>query len=129
MLRTVLTVIATAIFVSVIFLYGGKMLPVQGAAPPGAGFAAVPGTKGGQDIWGPYEVVADWPKPLSSMPGHDPKWSWGSAEGIYAESPNRVYLFERGVRGSTEVKRTKPGSRGTGFAAGSYLKEKGEVSL
>lgn len=96
MLRTVLTVIATAIFVSVIFLYGGKILPVQGAAPPGAGFAAVPGTKGGQDTWGPYEVVADWPKPLSSMPGHDPKWSWGSAEGIYAESPNRVYLFERG---------------------------------
>ncbi len=96
MLRTILTVIATAIFVSVIFLYGGKMIPVQGAPPPGAGFAAVPGAKGGQDTWGPYEVDPNWPKPLSSMPGHDPKWSWGSAEGIYAESPNRVYVFERG---------------------------------
>jgi peptidylamidoglycolate lyase len=78
MLRTVLTVIATAVLVSVIFLYGGKMVPVQGAPTPGTGFAAVPGTKGGQDTWGPYEAVADWPKPLSSIPGHDPKWSWGS---------------------------------------------------
>jgi hypothetical protein len=97
MLRTVYTIIATAIVVSVIFfLYGNHIVPIQGAALPGAGFAAVPGTIGGQDTWGPYEVVPDWPKPLSSMKGHDPTWSWGSAEGIYAETPNRIYLFERG---------------------------------
>ena len=34
-------------------------------------FAAVPGSKGGEDITGPYDPVADWPKPLSQLPGHD----------------------------------------------------------
>ena len=33
---------------------------VQGQAQPGAGFAAIPGEKGGLDITGPYDVVADW---------------------------------------------------------------------
>jgi len=89
--------VITAVVVATIFyLFGNQILPAKGDVRPGAGFAAVPGEKGGQDNWGPYEVVADWPKPLSSMPGHDPKWSWGSAEGIYAETPNRIYLFQRG---------------------------------
>jgi hypothetical protein len=96
MLRTALTVITTAIVASMMFLYNGEALRVQGDTKPGTGFAAIPGEKGGQDTWGPYEVVADWPKPMSSMPGHDPKWGWGSSEGIYAESPNRIYLFQRG---------------------------------
>ena len=96
MLRTALTVITTAIVASMIFLYNGEALCVQGDTKPGTGFAAIPGKKGGQDTWGPYQVVADWPKPMSSMPGHDPKWGWGSSEGIYAESPNRIYLFQRG---------------------------------
>ena len=88
---------AVIVFAFVIgFTVALKLSPVQGAGKPGEGWAAVPGEKGGQDTWGPYEVVADWPKPLSQMPGHDPNWSWGSAEGIYAETPNRVYLFQRG---------------------------------
>ena len=32
-------------------------------------FAAVPAEKGGQDIFGGYDVVPNWPKPLSSLPG------------------------------------------------------------
>src|SRR3954463_16044315 len=59
------------------------------------GFAAVAGEKGGQDQTGPYEIVADWPKPLSQLPGHD-KWTFGAAQGIFAETPNRVFLLERG---------------------------------
>ena len=96
MLKRVAMFMAIVIALVIGFLLGNRLAPVQGADAPGTGFAAVPGEKGGQDTWGPYEVVADWPKPLSSMPGHDPKWSWGSAEGIYAESPDRVYLFQRG---------------------------------
>jgi peptidylamidoglycolate lyase len=65
-----------------------------GATPP-AGFAAVTGEKGGQDQTGPYDVVADWPKPLSQLPGHE-KWTWGAAQGIFAETPNRVFLLQRG---------------------------------
>jgi peptidylamidoglycolate lyase len=47
------------------------------------------------DLYGPYDVVADWPKDLSTLPGNE-KWTWGSGEGIFAESPNRVYILQRG---------------------------------
>ena len=40
-------------------------------------------------------IAENWPKPLSALPGNE-KWTWGAAEGIYAESPNRIYLFQRG---------------------------------
>ena len=39
---------------------------------PGTGFAAVPGMKGGQDVFGPYDPVQNWPRPLAeSLPNHD----------------------------------------------------------
>jgi hypothetical protein len=60
-----------------------------------AAFPAVPGFKGGEDITGPYEPVVDWPQPLTSLPGHQ-NWTWGAVEGIYAESPNRVFIAQRG---------------------------------
>jgi sugar lactone lactonase YvrE len=47
--------------------------------------------KGGENETGPYEVVPNWPKPL----GH-PGWIWGSQGGVFAESPNRVILLQRG---------------------------------
>src|SRR5688572_5654178 len=58
-------------------------------------FAAVPEAIGAQDISGPYEVVPGWPKDLSTLPGHE-KWTYGGARGIFAESPNRVYLLGGG---------------------------------
>jgi hypothetical protein len=57
--------------------------------------AAIAGEKNTQDPWGPYEVVPDWPKPLTSLPGHE-KWTWGAVESVFAESPNRVFILERG---------------------------------
>jgi hypothetical protein len=74
---------------------GGQKPSDTAAAPAPAGFAAVSAEKGGQDQTGPYEVVADWPKPLSQLPGHE-KWTWGAAQGIFAETPNRVFLLQRG---------------------------------
>jgi hypothetical protein len=62
----------------------------QGAMP--SSFSAVPGAIGEQDISGPYEVQQGWPKDLATLPGHD-KWTYGSARGIFAESPNRVFLL------------------------------------
>src|SRR5580698_3891051 len=47
------------------------------------GFAAVAGQKGGQDFTGPYEVVPDWPKPLSQLKDHE-KWTFGAVQGIFA---------------------------------------------
>jgi len=58
-------------------------------------FAAVPSEKGGQDIFGGYDVVPNWPKPLSSLPGHE-KWTYGAGQSVFAESPNRVFILQRG---------------------------------
>ena len=71
----------------------GTWTTVQGQSSPG--FGAVAGEKGGMDITGPYEVVANWPKPMSSLPGHE-NWTWGSVQGVFAESPDRVYVVQRG---------------------------------
>jgi hypothetical protein len=64
-----------------------ESIPVSGAA--------VPNAVGNMELTGPYDVVADWPKDLSTLPGNE-KWTWGSGEGIFAESPNRVYILQRG---------------------------------
>jgi DNA-binding beta-propeller fold protein YncE len=66
----------------------------QPAALP-ASFSAVPGAIGAQDVSGPYEVQRGWPKDLSTIPGHE-KWTFGGARGIFAESPNRVFLLGGG---------------------------------
>src|ERR1700693_3546275 len=57
--------------------------------------AAVPSEKGGQDIFGAYEVVVGWPKKLSTIPGHEP-WTFGAGQSVFAESPDRVYVVQRG---------------------------------
>jgi hypothetical protein len=79
------------------FLYFGGAKPTAIAEEQkiGADFAAIPGTVGGQDMFGPYDVVAGWPKDISTLPGHE-KWTWGAAQSVFAESPNRVYLLHRG---------------------------------
>src|SRR6266568_3914749 len=60
-----------------------------------AGFAAVPGVPGGQDMFGAYDIVPNWPKPLAGLPGHA-KWTWGAGQNVFAESPNRVFVLQRG---------------------------------
>lgn len=47
--------------------------------------------KGGEDISGPYEVVPDWPKPF-----HENGWVMGRVAGVYAESPDRIYVATTG---------------------------------
>ena len=72
--------------------------PAPPAPVPGAGFAAIPGLTGGQDIFGPYEVVPDWPRPMSeSLPGHE-KWTYSVTMDVFAESPNRVLVASKGLR-------------------------------
>jgi len=96
MRRTLITLLAASVGVIAGFLIANNLQVVHGKGKPGEGFAAVPGTKGGWDINGPYDVVPNWPKPMSaSVPGHD-KFGWGSVEGVFAESPNRVIIAQRG---------------------------------
>jgi hypothetical protein len=94
MRRAVLTVAAIIMAFAVGYIFAVRQGTAPGQAQPGAGFAAVPGEKGGQDLTGPYEVV-DWPKPLSQLPGHE-NWTWGAVQGIFAESPDHVFIVQRG---------------------------------
>ena len=73
----------------------GSQQIVYGQAKRSQSIAAIPGEKGGWDITGPYDVVLDWPKPMSQLPGHE-KWTWGAVEGIFAENPNRIFIAQRG---------------------------------
>jgi hypothetical protein len=87
---------AATIVVGVIGVATGWSIADRGAVAQGTpSMAAVAGVRGGQDQTGPYEPVADWPRPLSRLPGHE-KWTWGAVQGIFAENPNRVFLLMRG---------------------------------
>ena len=54
-----------------------------------------PGQRGGQDVFGHYEIAAGWPKPLASVPGHE-GWTWGAGQSVFAESSDRVFVLQRG---------------------------------
>jgi hypothetical protein len=90
---SILATVAAAAVAALVF--AGRTPTVQGQGRQEPRFAAVPGEKGGQDIFGGYEVVPNWPKPLSSLPGHE-KWTYGAGQSVFAESPNRVFVLQRG---------------------------------
>jgi len=74
------------------FVIGCAVVATIAHAQDAAVFA---GRKGGQDTFGPYAVVADWPKPLAQLAGHD-GWTYGAAQSVFAESPDRVFVLQRG---------------------------------
>jgi len=45
---------------------------------------------------GPYRVVEDWPKPLPDDRHSHEGWTWGSFGGVYAETPDKVWIAMRG---------------------------------
>ena len=95
-MRRSLAVFAAVVAVFVAgFLVGTKQAPVQAKEKPGAGFAAIPGETNTQDVFGAYDVVADWPQNISTLPGNS-AWTWGAGQSVYAESPNRIFLLFRG---------------------------------
>ena len=49
--------------------------------------------KGGMDETGPYDVVADWPKPAKN---HDDMWTWGVAADVVVDTPDRIFIVTRG---------------------------------
>jgi hypothetical protein len=89
----VFLVIPTLIVIALLF--GGTLLPGQNQTASGSDQAKQVPQKGWQEQSGEYEVVPGWPKPLTSLPGHE-KWTWGSPEGIFPQSPDRVYIVQRG---------------------------------
>jgi 6-phosphogluconolactonase (cycloisomerase 2 family) len=63
-------------------------------------------TKGGQEMFGQYEIVKGWPKDISTLPGND-KWTYGAGQSVYAESPNRIIMLFRGELPKIPRPRTK----------------------
>src|SRR6266850_8200264 len=90
-------IVTTALVLLAVLAIAYHNTPAQGQArPAGVSFAAVPGQKGGEDPFGGYDIVKDWPKPIASLPGLT-KWTWGAGEGVFAETPNRVFILQRGL--------------------------------
>ena len=56
--RLILLAAAVLIFIAGAMV-ATRLEAVHGQGQPGAGFAAVPGSKGGWDLAGPYDVVRD----------------------------------------------------------------------
>lgn len=60
--------------------------------------SAVEQQRGGQEEFGHYEVVPNWPQPLPDGPDgvkHE-GWTWGSVGAVYAETPDRIWIAQRG---------------------------------
>jgi DNA-binding beta-propeller fold protein YncE len=47
--------------------------------------------KGGEDETGPYDVVTGFPQPVAPK-----EYVWGSQGNVFAETPNRIFLANRG---------------------------------
>jgi hypothetical protein len=58
--------------------------------------------KGGEEETGPYDIIPQWPQPWAK-----PGYIWGSQPGVFAESPNRIFIAARG-----ELKLPDPLPRG-----------------
>src|SRR5262245_754365 len=99
MSRTATIVLALVVGLVAGIPLGNRLMPqseeAAAATATAATASAVPDAIGAEDISGPYEVVAEWPQDLSTLPGHE-KWTYGGARGIFAESPDRVYLLGGG---------------------------------
>ena len=69
----------------------GAVVMALAALAGAAALAQMNQEKGGGDETGPYDLVANWPENYCGA-GHQ----IGSTAGIWAESPDRVYIFNRG---------------------------------
>ncbi len=81
-----------SLFASLLVVLGFELLP---SAAPMQQSRVDPAKGGVGDITGPYEVPdPKWPEWAHPYP--KPGYIWGSQGGVFAESPNRIYLANRG---------------------------------
>ena len=66
-------------------------------------FAQMAQEKGGDDVTGPYDVVENWPQNYCGE-----GYQIGSTAGIWAESPDRVIIFNRGCLPVLKNQRGEP---------------------
>jgi DNA-binding beta-propeller fold protein YncE len=97
----VVVAVAAGMAIATMFDFGQWVTAQQRQNGGGARFAAVPSEKGGQDIFGAYDAVAGWPKDISKLPATQ-GWTFGAGQSVFAESPNRVILLQRGLLPAVE---------------------------
>ena len=93
-----LGIVAVGVAVIAFILFSNRQgaTQVKQQKLPGEGFAAVPGLKGGQDVFGPYDPVQNWPRPLAeSLPNHQ-GWTWSQSTFVFPETPDRVFVAQKG---------------------------------
>src|SRR6266516_3566326 len=68
-------------------------VPIQSQIEKDAGLGVLSSNsqKGGEEETGPYEVVSKWPQPFARQ-----GYIQGSQGGVFAESPNRIFIANRG---------------------------------
>ena len=104
--------------VAIAYIVNHSLVSAQQRASNGdIGVAAVPSEKGGQDIFGAYDIVADWPKDLATMPGHE-AWTFGAGQSVFAESPNRIFVLQRGELPNIKRPQTQKLSASISFPIG-----------
>jgi DNA-binding beta-propeller fold protein YncE len=97
------SLIGLAVVVAVSIVFAGCSSPASSPetateTATATATAAPSGERGGQELFGQYEVVEDWPKPLPDGDDgvtHD-GWTWGSMGSVYAETPDRIWVAMRG---------------------------------
>ena len=73
--------------------------------------AAAPATKGGDDRNGAYDLIAGWWKPA---PDHDSVWTYGSASGVWPDTPDRVLAVFWGDQRRNPIRPAGGGGGGGG---------------
>src|SRR5215831_14056390 len=93
-MRTFLAIVASAAIIGCTTPSESKSSSSAAVTPD----AAAAAEKGGQEEFGPYELVENWPQPLPDGPDgvkHE-GWTWGSVGAVYAETPDRIWIAQRG---------------------------------
>lgn len=88
--------ISAAVMVAILLSNWLGVVRGQQAKTPGEGFAVMPGQKGGQDPFGPYNPVQNWPKPLPMALANHDGWTYSQATDVFPESPDRVIVLTKG---------------------------------
>src|SRR5690606_6619662 len=88
--------IATALLVAV--AAGLTMCGRGGGVAPADAPAADEGARHSTQDWpyGPYRIVENWPRPLPDTRHSHDGWTWGSMGSVYAETPDRIWIAQRG---------------------------------
>src|SRR5580765_2449967 len=81
-----------AAFAAVLMLVASAPRPHAQSQPPAQGRGQQPPAQATGPVGpSPYEVVRGWHKPFS-----EPGYAFGGNSGIFAESPNRIFIAQRG---------------------------------